>query len=1316
MAVRFILGPAGSGKTRYCLTGLRQLELAGRPGIFLVPEQFTYTAERSLLEPREMAGLRHVHVFSFTRFGWWLRDLAAAPPVLAISPIARPMLLRSILSRLDAADLGPLAPLRARQGLLDELSSFIREVRNHGSVDFLDAVRRIAEEPSSPGAASPVPAGLRKKVAVLGCLFEMYNTALRDMSRIDPEQKLHGLEPVIAGCREEVARTEFFVDGFLSWTRREREILVALALTGARMHIALCCERPQGDRIPLIPATRSLEGMTRQMEAAGVTVEEPLLLAGPHRRPARFMSARLALLERQLFALDGGSPETAARVPPQPEAVTLQAARDLRQEVEIWARRIDAWVRDPLSPTPPERIAVVVRSLEPYRDLVRQVFPRYHIPVFLDESISILSRPRVRLLLDAIEVVLSGWRRDRVIAFLRNPLLGAAPAAIDLLENTSLEYGKDFRAFTEPQWEEYSIPPRLRARRADHEADDGASEFDDRERQPRLDQQSFDPEDLSDEDAGNRTLFPGHREPQVIQPEGTSSPRGPTEPSSAMRRLDALRLRLLRPILLFESRWGFEDDPSSARDGDEAVALLVEMSAALREASGVASEEPEGMEARVERAIVEVLDEARALWKGVPITLEEFARGFGEGLEATRLGMTPLRLGQVIVAEIQRSRLGEVDRVVVGGLNEGLFPRRVEEETLLNERERQALAPEGLRLGPPVSWRQEEEIYLFYIALTRASRELLLTWSESDLMGKALAPSLLLDEVERVLQQRRLPPPPDVSETPATELRTIEEAGERIIAGLAAAAGQTGLTVAANDAGLEADNQADPAVGANDAGLAAAAHDAGQMTPAAEQRPAARLAFGGDPALIALYNRAATGMEDPVSAYLRQVLDRARPALLYNPEDLLPAGILRHVFPPGDHASSVSRLLEYATCPYQSFSKNLLRLHPRPLLEISPLDTGRLAHAALERFFRGRIRGAGAPGEIPVAEMEDQLAGIFRELSTDPEFRAFSVDETGIYQLQSARLRLARYLEAETARLRGCSFQSFELEFGFGPEARSALLLPLGGGDRLALRGRIDRLDVRKTENGVEALVIDYKLRPKSGLPARLEKGLDLQLAAYLLFLRDVLGYRPVGGLYAPVLPSPRSREKCDPGSANPLGIQMHGLILASYRNEIDQELGMLVRHSPQLVAPERMDELLEQGRRFLTGYARTMRRGWIAPAPLEETPGQLPCANCDFGAVCRFRPRRDRTRRQAADGILLDDDQVEGHRVVDGRVEGDRVVDGRVEAGRVGADPHQSKRVAGERVERQPDVLTPDGGTRTDDARVVEPDADSTSRREAKP
>ncbi len=111
--------------------------------------------------------------------------------------------------------------------------------------------------------------------------------------------------------------------------------------------------------------------------------------------------------------------------------------------------------------------------------------------------------------------------------------------------------------------------------------------------------------------------------------------------------------------------------------------------------------------------------------------------------------------GGILLGNPFEMRLPELDTVFVAGLSRGSFPPPPREDPLLRESERQQLnrgfEEEGraARLTLRAD-RQAEERYLFYIAMTRASRSLVLSWSVRDLEGRVTPPSFFLDELERI--------------------------------------------------------------------------------------------------------------------------------------------------------------------------------------------------------------------------------------------------------------------------------------------------------------------------------------------------------------------------------------------------------------------------------------------------------------------------------------------------------------------------------------------------------------------------------------
>ncbi|MFN8546454.1 MAG: hypothetical protein U0527_00405 [Candidatus Eisenbacteria bacterium] len=496
----------------------------------------------------------------------WERDLADARSRDASDGAAR-------RARRDVfAELGLLALLASRFGFLSELARFVSEVRNHGVADFESAVR---------AGGAGVPPAVSTKLAALGLAFDRYQAKLRALKRRDPEERLSDLPRLVALDAAWWRGTPVYVDGFLSWTRRERDALVSLALAGATLEIALCLEAPSPPtpdaalrevRAPFVPIARSWGRLEAALTRAGVAIDPPITLTT---RP-RFRSPTLAHLESALFALPGRTEDEAAT---DAASLALRAASDRRQEVQLWARQIDQWLRLDAEPMRPSEVALLLRDVEPYREAIAEVFPRYRIPFFLDEARSVLAHPRARFLLGALEVPLSGWRREAVVAWLRSPLLGNAPATIDLLENYSMALGQDYEGWTAAAWDGAAAAPRVHAHGISHETSNESNE--------------------GEEPAA---------EEELLAEVGGAARKG-----LRLECTEATRLACLLPLRALEEDWG------RGVNGAEAVALLERILRPLMRVEPMASEQDREWSGRVDEALRALLGEAASIWPDVQV-------------------------------------------------------------------------------------------------------------------------------------------------------------------------------------------------------------------------------------------------------------------------------------------------------------------------------------------------------------------------------------------------------------------------------------------------------------------------------------------------------------------------------------------------------------------------------------------------------------------------------------------------------------------------------------------------------------------------
>ncbi|MCA9793439.1 MAG: PD-(D/E)XK nuclease family protein [Candidatus Eremiobacteraeota bacterium] len=257
--------------------------------------------------------------------------------------------------------------------------------------------------------------------------------------------------------------------------------------------------------------------------------------------------------------------------------------------------------------------------------------------------------------------------------------------------------------------------------------------------------------------------------------------------------------------------------------------------------------------------------------------------------------------------------------------------------------------------------------------------------------------------------------------------------------------------------------------------------------------------------------------------------DRARQSERFTEFDGLVVGAAGHLDPrQNGKPVSVSRLQVLATCPFRYFLEQGLGLtalearRPRPDEWLDPATRGTLLHqiyADYHRFLRAQGR---TPHQDDLSLLMQYLA---RELEATrrllPPFSA-ALEER---ERRALRQDLEHFLELEILD----PGRPVGLEVGFGlPDLEGEelarpepVMLDLGDGLRLALRGRIDRID--EVEDGYR--VIDYKTGRSLGVSqgAVLDRGRLLQHALYSLVVEDLVKESVVGSLY--YFPTTRAKD-----------------------------------------------------------------------------------------------------------------------------------------------------------------------------------------------
>lgn len=156
----------------------------------------------------------------------------------------------------------------------------------------------------------------------------------------------------------------------------------------------------------------------------------------------------------------------------------------------------------------------------------------------------------------------------------------------------------------------------------------------------------------------------------------------------------------------------------------------------------------------------------------------EFLELLESGVSQLQVGMIPTYIDKIVVGDILRTRLSDIKVLFIMGANDGTLIRAKSSGAIFNDREKEKIKKFGLELSATI----KEDIFIqrfyLYLACTRASKKLILSFPGMDSSGNALKESNLLHQICRLYQDLEILP------VKQGEIYSVYEAKERLIAAL----------------------------------------------------------------------------------------------------------------------------------------------------------------------------------------------------------------------------------------------------------------------------------------------------------------------------------------------------------------------------------------------------------------------------------------------------------------------------------------------------------------------------------------------------
>ncbi|MFL6558140.1 MAG: 3'-5' exonuclease, partial [Bacillus sp. (in: firmicutes)] len=381
--------------------------------------------------------------------------------------------------------------------------------------------------------------------------------------------------------------------------------------------------------------------------------------------------------------------------------INICQAVNRRAEIEGIAREIRQLVR-----TKGYRyrdIALLIRNGGDYHEIVEPVFDDYQIPYFIDQKRTMLNHPLIEFIRSSLEVINSYWRYEPVFRVIKTELLyplQEKPAKMrekmDKLENYCLAYGINGSKWTKKERWSYR---RIRG----------------------LELEINSQTDLEKE---------------------------------MEQELNELKLMVTAPILRLSRRLKKAD---SGRKFCEAIYLLLEeldVPTKLEKWKAAAEEKGNLVKMReheqVWNAVIDLLDQYVEILGEEQVTLKAFAAVLESGFESLHFSLIPPALDQVLIGDLEKSRLNEIKVEFVVGVNEGILPAKISDEGILSDEDREMLLATGVKIAPSSRTRLLDENFLAYKAFTAPSEALYVSYPLANDEGKALIPSSYIKRIKEM--------------------------------------------------------------------------------------------------------------------------------------------------------------------------------------------------------------------------------------------------------------------------------------------------------------------------------------------------------------------------------------------------------------------------------------------------------------------------------------------------------------------------------------------------------------------------------------
>lgn len=417
MGIRIIYGKPGSGKSEYCFQEIAN-QIKKETKIYMItPEQFSFTAETKLMETVVSHAVLNAEIITLSRMAYRVLNEVGGNTKTQLSKQGKAMLIYSILNQYKKE----LKFLGKSDENVDLSMTAITEFKKHGITvqDLQQEIQKIEDH------------YLQAKLQDMAFIYEKFQEQIQGKYIEETD-----LLTILANHIEEtnlVQNSIIYFDEFAGFTKQEYTVIEKFVKLAKQVNITICTDdlniNTNPDKDIFYANKTTIAKIWNMVNENDFTLEEPVHL----QKQYRFQTEELKHLSENIN--DPKSTKYEKNV----ENIELFLAQNPYSEIENVAKQITKLIKNENMRY--KDIAIITKNIEEYASLVRAIFPKYKIPVFIDEKRDVNQNSIIQYVLSLLEIMSKNFSTEAVFNYLKLGFSEIEPDEIFELENYCNKWG-----------------------------------------------------------------------------------------------------------------------------------------------------------------------------------------------------------------------------------------------------------------------------------------------------------------------------------------------------------------------------------------------------------------------------------------------------------------------------------------------------------------------------------------------------------------------------------------------------------------------------------------------------------------------------------------------------------------------------------------------------------------------------------------------------------------------------------------------------------------------------------------------------------